>query len=108
MRQGRYLKQLNTSGNIRTSFWQRQFSDDERVKVNLKKISIQRRSQEKGRERDMGVTIKYRGVIIKAEKQLNTYIYLIRTKMVKILNEHPAATFKFNVGTRQSEFQKQS
>ena len=68
MRQGRYLKQLNTSGNIRTSFWQRQFSDDERVKVNLKKISIQRRSQEKGRERDMGVTIKYRGVVRETEK----------------------------------------
>ena len=27
--------------------------------------------------------------------------------MVKMINEHPTATFKFNVGTRQSEFQKQ-
>ena len=27
--------------------------------------------------------------------------------MVKMKNEHPTATFKFNVGTRQSEFQEQ-
>ena len=38
---------------MRSSLWQRQFADDERVKETLEKISIQRRSQEKGRERDM-------------------------------------------------------
>ena len=64
----------------------------------LEKISIQKTFSRKGREQVMEGAIKYREVILETE---NNYIHknrLNNNKNGKILNEHPAATFKI-IGT---------
>ena len=81
-----------------STFFLRQFADDERVKVFLRNLHTKTFSRNRKGTRH-GRTSKIQRRDRSGRKQLNTYTCLIITKMVKMINEHPTATFTWSIGT---------